>query len=103
MTMIFLQSMTKAWKGKYVARVISLAGAWAGSMKAVKVFAMGDDLGSFALNGKTMRAQQISSPSLAWLMPSPLFWKGDEVLVRTTSRAYTLDQMEEFFMLVTLS
>lgn len=97
MTMVFLQRQSKPWKAKYIARVISLAGAWVGSVKAVKVFAMGDDLGSFALNNKSMRPQQISSPSLAWLMPSPLFWKPDEVLVRTTSRAYTFSQMEEFF------
>lgn len=97
MTLVFLQRQPKMWKTKYIARVISLAGAWAGSVKAVKVFAVGDDLGAFALSGKAMRPQQISSPSLAWLMPSPLFWKGDEVLVRTTQRAYTFSQMQEFF------
>lgn len=97
MALFFLQQQLKMWKTKYIARVISLAGAWAGSVKAVKVFAMGDDLGSLVLSGKAMRPQQISSPSLAWLMPSPLFWKGDEVLVRTKTRAYTFNQMEDFF------
>lgn len=57
----------------------------------------GDDLGSFALSGKVMRAEQITSPSLAWLMPNPLFWKPDEVLVTTTERKYTMSQLEEFF------
>lgn len=98
MTLHFLQQQPKDWKVKYIARMVSLAGAWAGSAKAIKVFAIGDDLGSFALSGKVMRAQQISSPSLAWLMPSPLFWKGDEVMVRTQTRAYTFNQLEEFFM-----
>lgn len=41
MTLVFLQQQTLEWKRKYVERQISLAGAWAGSMKAVKVFAMG--------------------------------------------------------------
>lgn len=97
MCMVFLQLMSKDWKAKYISRLISLAGAWAGSAKAVKVFAIGDDLGSYALSGKTMRAQQISSPSLAWLMPSPLFWKQDEILVTTQNRTYTYAQLEEFF------
>lgn len=97
MSLVFLQRQPKIWKTKYIARIISLAGAWAGSVKAVKVFAVGDDLGAFALNGHAMRPQQISSPSLAWLMPSPLFWKNDEVLVRTKTRAYTFNQMEDFF------
>ena len=119
MTLLFLQQMDASWKDKYVARMISLAGAWAGSVKAIKVFAIGkhcevcnlyfnlnhycfcflsgDDLGSFALSGKVLRSEQITSPSLAWLLPSPLFWKKDEILVRTTNRTYTMEQLEEFF------
>lgn len=57
----------------------------------------GDDLGSYALNGKVMRAEQITSPSLAWLLPSPLFWKPDEILVQTLNRSYTMNQLEDFF------
>lgn len=97
MTLVFLQQQSDAWKNKYISRIISLAGAWGGSVKAIKVFAIGDDLGSFALSGKILRAEQITSPSLAWLLPSPLFWKPDEVMVRTQSREYTLSQLEDFF------
>ncbi|XP_058125353.1 phospholipase A2 group XV-like [Anopheles ziemanni] len=97
MTLHFLQMQTPDWKAKYIRRVISIAGAWAGSMKALKVYAIGDDLGAFALSGKVMRAEQITNPSLAFLLPSPLFWKPNEVLARTQSRIYTMDQMEEFF------
>lgn len=41
MTLVFLQQQDKSWKSKYVSRIISLAGAWAGSVKAVKVYAIG--------------------------------------------------------------
>lgn len=41
MTLVFLQQQPKTWKNKYIARIISLAGAWAGSVKAVKVYAIG--------------------------------------------------------------
>ncbi|KAM8717314.1 hypothetical protein ACLKA7_004076 [Drosophila subpalustris] len=97
MTLVFLQEQTLEWKTQYVRRQISLAGAWAGSMKAVKVFAMGDDLDSFALSAKILRAEQISHPSTAWLLPSPLFWKPSEVLATTPSRNYTMAQLEQFF------
>lgn len=100
MSLLFLQQQPQAWKDKYIARIISLAGAWAGSAKAVKVFAIGDDLGSFALSGSVMRAEQITSPSLAWLLPSPHFWKDNEVLVSTPTRQYTMATLEEFFRLV---
>lgn len=97
MSLVFLQMQSQKWKDKYIDKIISLAGAWAGSVKAIKVFAIGDDLGSFALSGATMRAEQITSPSLAWLMPSPYFWKSDEILVNTPTKQYTLSNINEFF------
>lgn len=98
MSLVFLQKQTKEWKDKYIAQVISLAGAWAGSAKAIKVFAIGDDLGSFALSGSVLRAEQITSPSLAWLMPSPHFWKSNEVLATTHNKQYTMSNLNEFFV-----
>lgn len=47
MTLVFLQQQDKAWKSKYVSRIISLAGAWAGSVKAVKVYAIGSTVMHF--------------------------------------------------------
>lgn len=52
---------------------------------------------SFFLSGKILKEEQITNPSTAWLMPSPLFWKPNEVLVETPSRVYTTSQMEQFF------
>ena len=41
MAMHFLQLQTQKWKDQYMRRMISLSTPWAGSMKAVKVFAIG--------------------------------------------------------------
>ncbi|XP_011178445.1 phospholipase A2 group XV [Zeugodacus cucurbitae] len=97
MTLVFLHQQTTEWRNKYVKRQISLAGAWAGSMKALKVFAMGDDLDSFLLSGKILKEEQITNPSTAWLLPSPLFWAPSEVLVETPSRVYKMSQMKQYF------
>lgn len=97
MTLIFLRSQTEEWKEKYIARIITIAGAYAGSAKPVKVFAMGDDLGAFALRASVMRDVQISMASLSFLLPYPSLWKPDEVLVRTKTRTYSYSQLEEFF------
>lgn len=97
MTLLFLQLQAEEWKDTHVARVISLAGAWGGSVKALKVYAMGDDLGSYALNAKVMRAEQITNPSLAWLLPSPLFWNAEEVLVQTLNKTYKMGNLNEYF------
>lgn len=96
MIMIFLRQQSEEWKEKYIARVITIAGAYGGSMKSVKVFAMGDDLGAFPLRASVMRESQISMPSLAFLLPFPKLWKSDDVLVSTKSRNYTHSQLEEF-------
>lgn len=58
---------------------------------------LGDNLGSYVLRESIMRAEQITSPSLAWLLPSKLFWKPDEILVQTDKKNYTVNDLEEFF------
>ncbi|XP_030755084.1 group XV phospholipase A2-like [Sitophilus oryzae] len=98
MSLYFLNQQSQAWKDKYIKRLVTLSGAWGGSVKAIKVYAIGDDLGSYILRESVMRAEQITSPSLAFLLPSPLFWKPDEVLVQTEKKNYTLSNLEEFFI-----
>ncbi|XP_023023539.2 lysosomal phospholipase A and acyltransferase [Leptinotarsa decemlineata] len=97
MTLVFLNSQSQWWKDKYIRSFISLSGVWGGSVKALKVYAIGDDLGSYILRESIMRAEQITSPSLAWLLPSKLFWKPNEVLVQTDKKNFTINDLEEFF------
>lgn len=49
------------------------------------------------LRESVMKQEQITSPSLAWLIPSPYFWKDTEVLVETDRKNYTLRNLEEYF------
>lgn len=52
---------------------------------------------SFLLSGKILKEEQITNPSTAWLLPSPLFWRPSEVLIETPSRVYTMSQMKQYF------
>ncbi|CAH0556856.1 unnamed protein product [Brassicogethes aeneus] len=97
MSLYFLNQQSQYWKDTYIKNMVTLAGVWGGSMKAVKVYAIGDDLGSYALRESVLRAEQISSPSLAWLLPSKLYWKPDEVLVETEKKNFTVNDLKEFF------
>ena len=58
--------------------LVSVAGVWGGTARAVKVFAVGDNLDSWFLNEKNLLWER-TNPSLAWLMPSADFWTDDEV------------------------
>lgn len=88
MSVFFLSQQTSSWKTKYIKSLISLSGAWGGSVKAIKVYAIGDNLGSYFLRESVMRQEQITSPSLAWLLPSSYFWHLDETLVETEHKNY---------------
>ena len=82
MTLYFLNHQTQVWKDKYVRSFISIAGVWGGTARAVKVFALGDNLDSWFLNEENLLWER-TNPSLAWLMPAAGFWGEDEVLVQT--------------------
>ena len=96
MSLYFLHQQTQAWKDKHVRSLVSIAGVWGGTARAVKVFAVGDNLDSWFLNEKNLLWER-TNPSLAWLMPSADFWPDDEVLVETASRNFTRTNLAEFF------
>lgn len=58
---------------------------------------LGDDLGVYILREAVLRDMQITSPSLAWLLPSKLFWKSNEVMVQTDTKNYTVNDYQDFF------
>lgn len=41
MGMLFLHGVSQEWKDKYIECMVTLSGAWGGSAKAIKVFAIG--------------------------------------------------------------
>lgn len=55
-------------------------------------------MGASIFNQAKLREEQITNPSLAWMLPSKLFWKSDEILIEMKSRNYTMGELEDFFM-----
>ncbi|XP_034172371.2 lysosomal phospholipase A and acyltransferase isoform X2 [Osmia lignaria lignaria] len=98
MTLIFLQRQSQEWKDKYINRLITLAAVWGGSVKALKVFAIGDDLGAYLLRQTVLKDEQVTSPSLGWLLPSRLFWKESEILVQSEYKNYTLTTLQDYLI-----
>jgi len=92
----FLNHQTQAWKDKYIRSLISVAGVWGGTARAVKVFAVGDNLDSWFLNEKNLLWER-TNPSLAWLMPAEEFWSDDEVLVQTENKNFTRTNIGDYF------
>lgn len=42
MSLYFLNSQTQSWKDKYIRSLVTLSGVWGGSVKAIKVYAIGN-------------------------------------------------------------
>ena len=87
----------QAWKDKYIRCQISLSGVLGGTVRAVKVFALGDNLGSYLVQAMHFRTEQRASPSLAWLMPSSDLWDDNEVLIQAQNINITLKNFKQFY------
>lgn len=96
LSLILLNNKPQSWKDKYIRALVTLSGAYGGSVKALKVFATGDDLGVYLLNESVLKQVQTTLPSSAFLMPNQLLWQ-KEVLVSTPDKNYTIDNLESFF------
>ena len=90
----------QAWKDKYIRCQISMSGVLGGTVRATKVFALGDNLGSYLVQSFHFRTEQRASPSLAWLMPSTDLWEEDEVLIQSQNINITLSNYREFYDLL---
>ncbi|CAL4120224.1 unnamed protein product, partial [Meganyctiphanes norvegica] len=94
---VFLNQQAQHWKDKHIRAFVSLAGAWGGAIKAMKVFASGDNLGIYVIQSKSLRAEQRASPSLAFLLPNPEIWGSDYILAQTPTTNYTTANWNDFF------
>ncbi|KAK7492259.1 hypothetical protein BaRGS_00016556 [Batillaria attramentaria] len=94
----FFNHKPQSWKDKFIQAHVSISGVWAGSVKPVRLMTSGDSLGVVIVEPNTVRPEQRSMPSSAWLMPSTRFWSADEVLVITDKRNYTSRDYKQLFI-----
>lgn len=98
MVLYFLQQQKQVWKDKYISRIITLNGAWGGTVQSIEAIAEGYNFGSNVVSQDEMRMVQRSSPSLHWLTPHPHLWTTDDVFMSSPHKNYTVQNYKEFFM-----
>lgn len=96
-SLYFLNSKPQAWKDKYIKSMISLSGVWAGSVKAMKAFASGDNFGVVVIPSLALRKDIRTFPSLAYLLPSQEVWPSDAILLKNRNKNYTVRDYKQFF------
>ncbi|XP_077982813.1 lysosomal phospholipase A and acyltransferase-like [Glandiceps talaboti] len=92
-----LNHKTQQWKDKYIKAIATIGGPWIGAIKVLRVFASGDNLGTFVVNPLKLRPAQRTYPSTAFLWPNDKYWDQDVVMVTTPSKNYTLNDKKQFF------
>ena len=86
------------WKQKHIKQVISLSGAYGGTMKAVKALVSGEVEQVFTANVRIMRDFGRTLPGLVWLLPWTGLWDDKEVIVTTPKRHYTAHDLIQLFI-----
>lgn len=96
----FLSKMSQDWKDTYIKVWITLAGAWAGAAKLMRIYASGTSLGlpDVVLEPLSLRPVLRTYESSAFLLPSKDFWSVEEVIVQTANQNYSLGNLKKFFL-----
>ncbi|KAL1238938.1 Phospholipase A2 group XV [Trichinella spiralis] len=76
----FFNLQSPAWKAKFIKSHVSVSAPYGGSVKILKAFASGYNLDQWklVLNPLTIRKEQRSMTSSAFLLPSTKLWSADE-------------------------
>lgn len=99
----FLRAQSQAWKNKYVKSLVTLGGPWGGSIKALKAFTSGDNLGVIVIPDLSIRQAERTFPGLTYLMPRKSFWPADQVLMTEPEGNYTTNNFGQLFNRLQLS
>lgn len=85
-----------SWRQKYIKHFVALSAPWGGTVNEMLTFASGYTLGIPIVNPLLVRAEQRSSESNLWLLPSPTLFGGTKPLVITKDRNYTAYEISHF-------
>jgi len=96
-TLYLLHSQDQAWKDKYVRSWTSFSGVFGGAAVEMKLHASGDNVGLNFVRSASVRGEQRTYETNMWMMPNPLVWPAEQVLLVSPNRNYTVADLDDFF------
>lgn len=96
MVLQLLNRATPSWCQKYIRHFVALSAPWGGTIQEMLTFASGYSLGVPLVDPLLIRAEQRSSESNLWLMPSPKLFARDKSLVFTPNATYSAYDIARF-------
>ena len=95
-----LQLLARApppWRAAHVKRLVTLSAPWGGSVEIMRTFASGNTLGVPFVDASLIRAEQRSSESNLWLLPTPkVFGNTTLVVSERHNRTYSAKNVTQF-------
>jgi pimeloyl-ACP methyl ester carboxylesterase len=91
----FLNQQPLSWRKQYIKSFVSISAPWGGTVQEMLTFASGYSEGIYLIDPLTLRAEQRSSETNMWLLPTPKVF-GKQPLVLTNTRLYTSHDLEDF-------
>lgn len=93
----FLNDQSQHWKDDHIKSFVTLGGPWGGAVKSIKAFISGDNFGVIVAPSLTIRDDERTFPSLAYLLPNDNVFDTDRVLVETKGRKYSIKNYRQLF------
>ncbi|UXI18847.1 cleavage and polyadenylation specificity factor [Sarcoptes scabiei] len=93
----FFNLQKQSWKNQFVQSFITLGAPWGGAVKSVKAFISGDNFGVIVAPSLTIRDDERTFPSLAYLLPNSNVFDSNLILVETRDRKYTIRNYDQLF------
>ncbi|KAH7298834.1 hypothetical protein KP509_25G060800 [Ceratopteris richardii] len=91
----FLRQQSLTWQQEYIGHFIAVSTPWGGTVQSMKIFASGYAEGAPFINPLLLRAEQRSSESNLWLLPTPATFD-KQVLVTTERDSYSACDISRF-------
>ncbi|EFA76881.1 hypothetical protein PPL_09633 [Heterostelium album PN500] len=101
-SLYFLNTVSQAWRDKYIDTFIPIAAPWSGSPKAIRTLISGDNLGIPLVSGDRVQNFAKESGGIIQLVPDPLVWSKETVFVSTPYKNFTIAQTSSLFSTIGL-
>lgn len=97
-SLYFLSLQSQDWKSKYLKQWITLSGVFGGTKQQIQLYAAGLLMGvpKALVNPLTIRGEQRSSISNLYMLPASSFWPASDIIAKTKSRSYTINDIDDF-------
>lgn len=93
----FLNKQSILWKQRHIDSLVTMGTPWDGSPMMFYAYASGFNLNISALNPLTVRNQERTSETNAWILPREPTFSSSKAFVLTNRKNYSLSNIEEFF------